>query len=121
MSYIAKFRTYILILLCVLFTISMIRTVIKVNAAKNRVVAERERVEKLKEESLILENQLKIIQGNEFLEKQLRDKLGLAKEGETVLILPDQESLKKLVPPILDEEETLPLPIWRKWVQLFGI
>ena len=32
---------------------------------------------------------------DEFIEKQLRDKLGLAKKGEIILILPDEETLKK--------------------------
>jgi len=66
-----------------------------------------------------LEAELKKVQSDAFLEKQLRDKLGLAKEGETVVVLPDKEALKGLVPPLPEEENILPKPIWQRWLDLF--
>ncbi|MDP3994252.1 MAG: hypothetical protein Q8P91_00270, partial [bacterium] len=56
----------------------------------------------------------------EYIEKQLRDKLGLSKEGETIVVLPDADTLRKLVPPIPGEEEILPDPNWKKWLKLFN-
>lgn len=116
-----KVRIYALILFVFLFGLSLFRNILKINEAKNRIQREKEKVIKLEEEGKILEEELKKMQGNEFLEKQLRDKLGLAKKGESVVILPDPETLKKLVPEIPDEKDYLPDPIYVKWLKLFDI
>ncbi len=114
-----KARVYVLIILVFLFGLSLFRNILKVDGAKNRVQGEKERVVKLEEEGRILEEELKKMQGNEFLESQLRDKLGLAKRGESVVILPDPQILKSLVPEIPDEKDVLPKPVWQRWLDLF--
>jgi len=116
-----KIRIYALILFVFLFALSLFRNILKVNEVKNRIQREREKVQKLEEEGRILEEELKKMQGNEYLESQLRDKLGLAKKGESVVILPDPETLKSLVPEIPDEKDYLPDPIYVKWMKLFDI
>ena len=116
-----KIRIYALILFVFLFALSLFRNILKVNEVKNRIQREREKVQKLEEEGRILEEELKKMQANEYLESQLRDKLGLAKKGESVVILPDSETLKKLVPEIPDEKDYLPDPPYVKWLKLFDI
>ena len=116
-----KVRIYILIIFVFLFGLSLFRNILKINEAKDRIQREKEKVLKLEEEGRILEEELKKMQGNEFLESQLRDKLGLAKKGESVVILPDPETLKKLVPEIPDEKDYLPDPIYVKWLKLFDV
>jgi cell division protein FtsB len=116
-----KVRVYALILFVFLFAFSLFRNILKINEAKNRIQREKEKVIKLQEQGRILEEELKKMQGNEFLESQLRDKLGLAKKGESVVILPDTETLKRLVPEIPDEKDYLPDPIYVKWMKLFDI
>ena len=116
-----KVRIYILIIFVFLFALSLFRNILKVNEVKNRIQREREKVQKLEEEGKILEEELKKMQGNEFLETQLRDKLGLAKKGESVVILPDPETLKSLVPKIPDEKDYLPDPPYIKWLKLFDV
>lgn len=70
------------------------------------------------EQKELLKLKEKVI-SEEFIEKQARDKLGLAKEGEVVVVLPDEETLKKLAPP--DEEEVFLeiAPPWKQWVRMF--
>ena len=114
-----KIRIYTLILFVFLFAFSLFRNILKINEAKNRIQREKEKVIKLEGEGRVLEEELKKMQGNEYLETQLRDKLGLAKKGESVVILPDPETLKKLVPEIPDEKDVLPKPIWQRWLDLF--
>lgn len=116
-----KVRVYILIIFMFLFGLSLFRNILKINEAKNRIQREKERIVKLEQEGRILEEELKKMQGNEFLESQLRDKLGLAKKGESVVILPDSETLKSLVPEIPDEKDYLPDPPYVKWLKLFDI
>ncbi len=116
-----KIRGYALILLIFLFGLSLFRNVLKVNEAENRLERERKKVQELEEQGKVLEEQLKVMQGNEFLESQLRDKLGLAKEGESVVVLPDPETLKRLVPEIPDEKDYLPDSPYIKWMKIFDI
>ena len=72
-----------------------------------------------KAENARLKRELTIASKPDFIEKEARDKLGLAKEGEIVLVLPDNETLKKLAPVIPDEEEVTLKPNWKKWIDLF--
>jgi len=116
-----KARVYVLIILVFLFGLSLFKNILKINEAKNRIQKEKEKVIKLEQEGRILEEELKKMQGNEFLETQLRDKLGLAKKVESVVILPDPETLKKLVPEIPDEKDYLPDPPYKKWLKIFDI
>ena len=76
-------------------------------------------MEKMKAENAALEAQIAQTQGSAFIEKQIRDKLGLAKTGEAIVVLPDAEILKKLAPQIPVEENSLPDSNWRKWMKLF--
>lgn len=97
------------------------RNLFKTKEIKKRIEKIRGRITKLEDEKEELENQLNEAKSQEYLEKQLRDKLGLSREGETIVVLPDAEILKKFVPEMPQEEETLPDPVWRKWARLFGL
>lgn len=79
------------------------------------------RVEKLQKENEELQLKIEEAKKQEYIEKQLRDKLGLSKEGEIIVVLPDADTLRKLVPPIPEEEEILPDPNWKKWLKVFDV
>ena len=110
---------YFLVFIGLLLILSLVRNILKTSEAKKKIEKERIRVENLKKENEELEKKLQETSGVEFTEKQLRDKLGLAKEGEIVVVLPEEKVLENLVPKIPEEEETLPDPIWKKWLKLF--
>lgn len=114
-------RPLFLIFFVFLFGLSLFKNIVKINEVKKRIRKEIEKVQKLEKEGKVLEEQLKMMQGNEYLERELRDKLGLAKKGESVVILPDPETLKKLVPEIPDEKDYLPDPPYIKWLKLFDV
>lgn len=105
--------------LALFLLISTIRNIGRVRSINSAVQAEKDKVEKMKEENAALEAQIAETQGSAFIEKQIRDKLGLAKEGEAIVVLPDAEILKKLAPQTPVEQNSLPDPNWRKWVKLF--
>lgn len=75
-----------------------------------------EKLEELETTNEKLKEQLEYVQGEQFIEKEARDKLGMAREGETVVMLPENlgqvAGLKK-------EEEEQNLPNWEKWLKLF--
>lgn len=115
-----KSLKYVLIPVFVFLSISLIRNVIKISDAGKRINEEEKKVEKLKEENEELEKKLNEVINDDYIEKELRDKLGLAKEGETVVVLPPEDVVKSLAPQEVREEETLPEPNWKKWLNLFN-
>ncbi len=113
------YSNYVLIGVFLLMLVSLGRNIVKIKTAKGRLKEIEERIEKLKLENEELGGKLDTFQSEEFIEKQLRDKLGLAKEKEMVIVLPDEETVKKFAPKVEEEEEILPDPNWKKWFQLF--
>jgi cell division protein FtsB len=113
------YSNYLLIFLFLLMFISLIRNILRVVESNKRIEKAQNRVEKLKKENEELEENLAITKSEEFIERQLRDKLGLAKEGEIVIVLPDEKILETLAPSLEEEEETLPDPNWKKWLKMF--
>lgn len=64
-----------------------------------------------------LKKNLEYINTQEFIEKQARDKLGLAKKGETVVIIPDEKINQVLGASKNPKLERL--PNWQGWLRLF--
>jgi cell division protein FtsB len=114
-----KYSFYFVIALGILLALSLQRSVVRINKAGDRIQEQEEKVQKLENEKKELEARLNEVKSNEFIEAQLRDKLGLAKEGEIVVVLPDEETVKKFAPHIEEEKEELPPPNWKKWLDLF--
>lgn len=86
------------------------------NALINRTASKLEQAKKEQDE---LQKQLEMVQSQTYVEEQLRDKLGLARENEVVLVLPEAEVLRKLSPELPRDEEFKPKPNWQKWLDLF--
>jgi cell division protein FtsB len=114
-----KITRYIGLGVSVLLLISLLGSISRMKSVGLKIDREKEKIEKLKKENEELQKNVEIARSEEFIEKQLRDKLGLAKEGEIIVILPDSETVKKFAPKIDEEEEILPEPNWRKWLKLF--
>jgi cell division protein FtsB len=108
--------TWVLVLFLIISTVKNIGRVGSINSA---VQKEKEKIEKMKEENVRLEAEIAQTQGEAFIEKQIRNKLGLAKVGESVVILPSSEILIKLAPQMPVEQNFLPDPNWKKWMKLF--
>lgn len=98
---------------------SLIKSVKRINEGQNIIEKNKVRLEKINEENEKLKAQVNTIQSDEYMEKQLRDKLGLAKEGEIVIVMPEAEIVKKLSPVIPEEEVIKPKTNWQKWMELF--
>lgn len=113
------YSNYLLIFIFLLMLASLIRNILRVVESNKRIEKIQGRVEKLKKENEELEEKLAVTKSEKYIEEQLRDKLGLAKEGEIVIVLPDEKILETLAPSLEEEEETLPDPNWRKWLKLF--
>lgn len=106
-------------LLILLLSVSVARNLAKKASFMREIVKEKEKVAKMERLNRDLENQIAATQRVDFIEKQVRNKLGLVKSGEALVVLPDPEILKKLAPVVDDQNDTLPDPNWKKWEHLF--
>lgn len=115
----SKFITYALLVLSIFFLYSTLGSIMRVKKAKDQILDSYDQIVGLKKEKEDLQERLEEIRSEEFVEKQLRDGLGLAKEGDLVIILPEDEKLRQLVPKMDFRKESLPDPNWKKWLKLF--
>lgn len=120
-SSLIKLSGYVFYLLLLILTISLSRNISKMRQINKEVQQKEEKVKKLEEEGKGLGKKLEEAQSNDYIEKQIRDKLGLAKPGEIVVVLPDEAVLRKLAPKMEEGEDSLPDPNWKKWAKLFGL
>ncbi|MFV1917260.1 MAG: septum formation initiator family protein [Patescibacteria group bacterium] len=119
-SKLSRYLNYVLILASILIAASLVRNLLRIRQANMKIIVAEETVVELRKDSEYLRSRVEKLKSDEYKEKQLRDKLGLAKEGEIIVVLPEDEILRKLTPKRVEEEETLPDPNWKKWLHLFG-
>lgn len=88
-----------------------------------QLLKKKDRAEEMmtKKEALIAENQklkgkLNYVESEEFVEKEAREKLNMAKEGEVIVILPEKITVADPRSPRSVAES---LPNWRQWLNLF--
>ncbi len=118
----SKFRLifqYGLLVIAFGLTLSLISSILTFLQSKEKLKKEELRVEALKKENLELKNKISQVESRDFIEKMARDNLGFAYSGESIIILPDKEIVKKVLSFEEKKEDTLPDPNWKKWMQLF--
>ena len=98
---------------------SLVKSINRIKIGDSVIEKTKVKIGKVEAENQKLAEQLEITQSEEFMEKQLRDKLGLAREGEIILVLPEADIVRKLSPQIPEEIEEKPKPNWQKWMDLF--
>lgn len=111
-----KILSLIILFLGLYLIANLIGNAWRLFSAGGRVDQVRFETEALEVEVETLKTQRDFFASQEFVEQQARNELGLARPGETVVILPDT------LPPVYDfaeEEKKAEVPVWRQWLQLF--
>jgi cell division protein FtsB len=116
MSKIGGYAIWGLILILALSVFKSIGRTTQINA---QIQAEKAKLDKIQSDNNKLQGELAQAQSPNFIEKEVRDKLGLGKAGEAIVVLPDADTLRKLAPQMPAEVATLPDPNWVKWKKLF--
>lgn len=110
----------LLVLILIAAFVSVSRGVTRMLSSRDRVQNARERLEEAKRQQENLKAQLEDLNSNFYKEKVARDQLGLAKPGEIVIVLPEEDLLRRLSPRALEVENIKsPEPNWKKWAKLF--
>jgi len=98
---------------------SLIKSYTRLKKGDALIDRNRIKLEKIKVENQRLEDELKKVQSSDYVEAEIRNKYGLVKAGEAVVVLPDPEIVKKLSPQIPDDIEVKPKSNVLKWWNLF--
>lgn len=117
-----KIKSFIqlgILILAIILIISLIRSISKILGSNQKITDAQTKVEELQKENTDLTKELQTVKSTQFIEEEARDKLGLAKHGEIVVVLPDDNSLRALAPKIPEEKASLPISNWQKWLNLF--
>lgn len=103
-----------------LIVISAIHGILRLSSSGSRIGEAEEKLVEVKREQEELKKELERVQSNHYAEQQTRDKLGMAKEGEIVIVLPEEEMLRRLSPRRAENEIlTTSDSNWKKWAKLF--
>lgn len=71
-------------------------------------------LQKAKTRNETLKRELARVESPDYIEKEARDKLNLAKEGEVVVLLPSISPPVQPTPTIIED-----IPNWEKWRRVF--
>lgn len=111
---------YVLLLLFIVMGLSLVRNIYRAKAAREQIMAAKNQLTELQHTKDLLKNELEMIQSHEYLDKEAHDKLNLVHEGEAVLVLPEEDVLRRLSPRTeVHEDEMRPLTNWQAWLKLF--
>ncbi len=111
-----KVISLIIIVLGVGLIVTLSRDILHLLGADDRIHQAQLKVEELAQENLKLKELKEYYQSEEFIEEHARNKLNLAREGETIVILPP--NVEELVG-FKEEKKPPQIPTWKKWWQLF--
>ncbi len=103
------------ILVSVLLAINSSRRILTLRTTAQGVGDAQKQLDDLKRENEALKKELQFKASDQFAEEEIRNKLGLAKPGEAIVVLPKNDGSQSTVnsQPIADE------PNWQKWWSLF--
>lgn len=104
-------------LIVVFFIYSLIGQILETLKSGDRLSQSAIELVKLQVKNKELKDRLSQIKSSSFVEQQARDKLGLAKPGETVVVIP-QEVLDKVLR-VNKKIEEIKLPNWLGWWKVF--
>lgn len=110
----------VIIAVFLLFVWSLIRNLREMLKLDERLIKARQEIAQLENQQTKLSQDLTLIETGAFDEQQIRNKLGLVKPGEIVVLIPDDKIASSTIQPV----ETLKATptnkkVWLQWLQLF--
>jgi len=110
---------YLMVLIVLMLVFSFFQSIQRSRNAHERINNLRKQVEELETQKQDLQYKVGAANTEGFVESELRTKLGLVKENEIVIILPEADIVRSFASRSSIPEESLPDPNWRKWMNLF--
>ncbi len=109
-----KILFFAAIIVCIIVIKGLSRSIYELWHKQDVVVSARLELEGEKKENERLKRQLVLVETQEFIENEARNKLFMVKPGEEGVIVPKELIEKK------EKKETASVAVWRQWLNLFG-
>lgn len=110
----SKIVSLLLLLMIVMLSINVVRSWVKISHRAEIVKLTQDKLQQTKEQNENLKRKLAEVESQEYIEREVRNKLNKGKEGEIVLILPSVSPFIEPTPTPIDTSAN-----WQKWVNLF--
>lgn len=103
------------ILISIVLIFNSSRRILSLRTTSGQVTQAQEKLGEIRKENENLKRELEYKQSQQFQEAEIRNKLGLAREGEAVVIVPkeDVDSQSSI------DDSQKRKPNWEKWKELF--
>lgn len=105
-----------LILVSLMMAYNLVNQIMAATKSGERLFQSADILFRLEAKNRQLKDKLSKLQSAEFLEEQARNKLGFAKKGETVVVIPP-EKLKSVLG--ASQSAQIRLPNWLGWLKVF--
>lgn len=109
---------WIVILVSLFMIISLSRSVGDLWGRRNIVEQEQKRLSELEKKHEELVEKYDLVQTPGFVEREARDRLGMAKEGDTIILM-DQSSVGAYSPKGTGDGSLEELSNWKQWWEVF--
>jgi len=114
-----RLLAYLIMLVSLFISVKLIKDIYKLWHVEDRLLGADKELLTAKEEQLELKQQLGKIESDQWWEKQVRDKLMMARLNEEIVIIPEEvlntEDVDKIEKGSMKESKK----VWEKWLSLF--
>ena len=110
---------WIIICVSIFMIISLSRSVVDLWERRKIVTEEQARLARIEKRHGELSEKLKTVQTPSFVEKEARERLGMAKAGDTVIIMDTGSLPKEEQVGILLRDNSGEMPYWKQWWGIF--
>ena len=110
-----NFLLFLGVLVSIILVVNSTKRILTFRATSMKVTEVQTRLDELRRENEALKKELEYKKSDEFAEEEIRNKLGMVKEGETVVIIPKEEDQPSSAKAIEGKQK----PNWEKWRDLF--
>ena len=114
-----RLLVYIFLTVSLLISIKLIKDIVKLWKNDDRLLVARKELDLSKQELESLKAKLNKIETNEWWEDQVRNTLKMAREGEELVIVPDDLVSSSFTSKIEIKENIKEKPNYQKWWELF--
>lgn len=112
----SRFRLGVMLLVVGALAVTGLAPARRAYEQRQQIAAEREKLAELTAENQELQSRLRRLQDPAFVEKVVREELGLARPGDTVYVMPEQpESIELDASRLTGSEDSSPGPI--EWIK----
>ena len=110
---------WIIVCVSVFMIISLSRSVVDLWERRKIVKEEQIRLAQIEKKHDALTKKLEMVQTPAFVEKEARERLGMAKPGETVIIMDTNTYSEHSQPGSLSADPSTQTPNWKRWWGVF--